>query len=322
VVGALHSVVYISDSTGVVRTVPLGVYYALVVFALGSLTGVSGYAIGHRYSDLTEPVALRRFLYRRAVRIYPLYAIACTVFWLAWNRNAGLPWLAAQYAGVGVLFSGSRAGLPSIQTLWYAQIILIAYGAYALVASRRSRALRWAAAIGILLVVAVWSGVLRIGDPRLLVYAPAFVFGAALPFWPRLMPSRGAGLAVSVLVLCPTLGLLLMRASSLPAWGIVVLQAIAGVAVLGPAWWAANHLARLMRPGLVSSLAYGSFGAYLFHRPVFSVILRVVPAPLSLAWAVLLFSVVGTALAFLTGFLLQTAYDSVRRRFEGRATGV
>ena len=172
VIAILHATHYVSQATGT-HVVSGPLYFAIESTALGLVFYVSGYAIGGRYGALAKG-EVRRFLRRRLVRLWPFYAVVLTAFWILWFGSASPAWVVAQYACIGP-FVVRWLGRP-VLTLWFIQVLLAYHVAFALVASRGSRSARLgslALMAGALLLLSAFDVV----DSRLLIYAPAFVFG-------------------------------------------------------------------------------------------------------------------------------------------------
>lgn len=138
VIGILHGMAYVFVATGT-QVVSDSLHSAIELTALGLLFYVSGFAIGSRYGALTKG-EVRRFVWRRLARLWPLYAVVLTAFWILWYGSASLAWAIAQYACIGALVV--RWVGPPVLTLWFVQVLLTYHVAYALVASRGSQRAR------------------------------------------------------------------------------------------------------------------------------------------------------------------------------------
>ena len=214
---------------------------------------MSGYVIGLRYPVLTGRRAIREFAVRRVLRLYPLYALALTGYWLVWFPGRGIGWALIQYACLGVLVSGPNAGVPLVATLYFVQIILLCYVVYGIVVSQRSDRARLMAAALVALFVVVWCIVLRFGDERIVLYVPAFAFGAAAARWPVLRATAGRALVLSGVAFVAAAAVLVLWTGVLPLWALYSVRVALPIVAFGPAWWVADGMATVLAASLIAA---------------------------------------------------------------------
>ena len=305
VIGVIHSQSYIEAAAGTsLRDVP-GWELTAGALALGPVTFVAGYAarLSHEHLARRERNVGRQFLKRRLVRLYPLYLLAFCLFAALWYRDMSPEWIAMQVLGVGILVS--RVAPPLLTTLYYVQLVMMFYAVFAVVMTVKATRWRLSAIVAGFVVCAVIATL--VGNTRLAIYYPCFFLGVvagrqlAAPAKPITYPLAFAVLAgmIAVLTIVPMSGTLsgLLRA----------IVGISSVVVFGPiAAWVARRLSATA----LKALSYGSFCAYLLHRPLYQLLLYLIGSH-GIYWAVLTFVALGTALAFVVGYGLQRCYDAL-----------
>jgi peptidoglycan/LPS O-acetylase OafA/YrhL len=283
-----------------------------VVTSLGLVALVSGYGIAYGYGVLCSRRAAVRFLVRRILRLYPMYALALTVtLTVTYPGPSTLQWVLAQYACAGMLFT--RWLGPPVLTLWFVQLILVYYVAYAAVMIHRSRRARQATLVILVVALTVATLVLRICDIRILEYAPAFIVGVLAGgahfrarvnawFWVACVGFAAVAGAVGAIPL-------LSDATGVDTLLPLLAASVAPLALL-PGWALAAWVVRHVSGRLVAVASYASFGAYLFHRTLLGG-LAFVWEPSPVVVAEIWFAVVGLILSFFLGFAVQRGDDLV-----------
>ncbi len=92
---------------------------ALTYISLGTMVYVSGFLLAHRYGALDSLSAVRRFVARRFLRIYPLYLLALLLF-------AFCSLLPYRSSPRDALLLNMFWGTP-VATLWFVELICLYY---------------------------------------------------------------------------------------------------------------------------------------------------------------------------------------------------
>lgn len=264
---------------------------ALFVLISGFLAGRSGRAISVR--------TVGDYYKRRLLRIYPPYLMALIVFTvLGLSQAAFLP---------SALMLTMIVPPPPF-TLWFMTMIVLFYLAAPFLLAIAGQPLRLAAIVG-----SVWIALFAIDglgfdiEDRLLIYLPAFAAGLVLANAP--WPGKARLLAIS---------------GSLAAAGYALSLNAPGVDPDQSLWmalWATASAVftfvalrqTLPRSRIVEELSLGGFFLYLFHRPIYVILLKVTGA--SAPWTrEALLVCVGLPIAIVFGIAAQRSYDAMIER--------
>lgn len=270
----------------------------ITVLALALFALISGFLAG-RPGQPVSPQGLREYYKRRLIRIYPPYFAALVVFTvLGMSGAAFLP---------SALMLTMIVPPPPL-TLWFMTMIVLFYvaGPFLLALARRPKA-------RVASVALVWIGLFLVDrvafdiEDRLLIYLPAFTAGilqAGKPLQPRpalmvasgIVAVGGYWLSLEAPLLDPDRSL----------WMVVW-------ATSGAVFTFTALRGRLPRSRIIEQLSLGGFFLYLFHRPIFTVLLKL--SGLEAPWSRELF-LLGVALpvAILFGIVAQHAYDELIQR--------
>ncbi len=177
---------------------------AVTYISLGTVVYVSGFLLAHRYGALDSLSAVRRFVTRRFLRIYPLYLLALVLF-------AFCSLLPYRSLPRDALLLNMLWGTP-VATLWFVELICLYYLLLPLIAFRaglQGLLLRGSLIGAVLLGIHVCWGVLEV---RLALYWPVFFLGVVAAREVRLsaLMQKKWFLVLSVL-LCGVSSLLCLR---------------------------------------------------------------------------------------------------------------
>jgi peptidoglycan/LPS O-acetylase OafA/YrhL len=262
------------------------------VLALALFVLISGFLAGKAGQPITAD-ALADYYRRRLIRIYPPYLLALIVFTVL-----GL-------SGAAFLPSALMLNMilpPPPFTLWFMTMIVLFYLAapFLLAVARQPARLVGTVALAWVMLFAVDRLAFDLED-RLLIYLPAFTAGILIANSPR---PRSAVLAGSAVVAAGGY-VLSLRAPALDAdqslWMAVWATPSAVftfVALRG----------NLPRSRIIEELSLGGFFLYLFHRPIYVVLLKLSGAQTPGARELLLVGL-GLPLAIAFGIIAQRAYD-------------
>ncbi len=313
-------------------------YHIFPLFFLGLslFFFVSGYALYHNYTTFSTRRAVGGFLKRRAIRIYPLYWIAIAAFIMlgigAWGNN--IWWVVAQICGAQGLLA-PRFGTPVI-TLWFIGVILLFYLIYPFVVSFSSTSKRLVLALLMpLLLFVVLRVAFNLVDFRFFVYYALFFGGVLASIYDvfNRYAVKTSYVVVSVLLLIGTLVLIEnmglfdaqlhaffysgfdTAASPLTTrtmLAIVLADILALIFV-----YATFTLSRLILPSLsstarkaVAGIAFSTYCAYLFHRPILVLLTDALNATHLVALQkTVLIVICGIPLIFVVGYAIQRGWD-------------
>jgi peptidoglycan/LPS O-acetylase OafA/YrhL len=286
----------------------------LVKSAVGVLFFASGAAIGLNYPVLSCRAEVMSFIWRRFIRIYPLYLLALALFVLLGLVRGGPVTVLAHALMLQTQLTPLTG--PVAQTLWFVSVIFFFYLLYPLIVRKGPSmgvfALRVAIAVVLMALVHLS---LNVGDTRLILWFPFFCVGVATTRYRSVMtafasaPAAILALVVTAMVYIPAGNAVLMRVSVFANRPLAIAGMIAVLAL--PLSW---QLARVIAPSpampTIGWLAYGSYAIYLMHRPVLLMMGRWwEPVPL---WQrVLYFEVLGVFVVVAVSLLLQTTSDRI-----------
>jgi peptidoglycan/LPS O-acetylase OafA/YrhL len=267
----------------------------LTVLALALFALISGFLAGKAGKRITAR-GLGAYYRRRLIRIYPPYLLALIVFTVM------------NMSGAAFLPSALMVNMivpPPPFTLWFMTMIVLFYLVAPFLLAMADRPLRL-----VMIVSLVWvtyfilsRWVLNMED-RLLIYLPVFVAGILirnagqrrrkfLLTASALLAVIGYGLSLEAPVLDPDRSLwMALWATSSAVFMFVLLR---------------GHLPR---SAIIEELSRGGFFLYLFHRPIYVVLLEVSGVETPWAREVLLLGI-GLPVAIAFGIIAQRAYDAL-----------
>lgn len=273
----------------------------VTVTVLATFVFLSGFVLGLR--PMQPGIgAVVTFYRKRVLRILPLYLLASGVFWVLKVAD-GASLLK------GVLLVSMFYGPPPF-TLWFISMIMVFYALAPWLIRVAGEPWRFAllamAAFGLLLAGATLTGT---GDPRVVIYFPAFVAGL---FCARQgVRFSGAGLLGTGVA---TLGALVVSAlfAQIPEMSFFSLPMAVAMPVLifaAAQRWGGGFAGNRG----VAALSYAGFVMYLLHRPIYKVLSHFsqhASSPIKLAYLLC----VGVPVVFAVSWVVQTGYDRALRR--------
>lgn len=265
----------------------------LTVMALALFTLISGFLAGKAGVAVTGEV-LADYYWRRLLRIYPPYLLALIVFMIL-----GL-------SGAAFLPSALMLNMivpPPPYTMWFMTMIVLFYIAAPFLLVLATKPAKLIAVVGL-----VWTALFTLNllafnlEDRLLIYLPAFAAGmllanhavaqTAVLVGSAIVAAGGYLISLKAPVLDPDQSLWMVPWATVSAVFTFV---------------ALRH--NLPRSRIIEELSLGGYFLYLFHRPIFVVILKVSGAESPLVREVLLV-LVALPLAIVFGIVGQRAYDA------------
>jgi peptidoglycan/LPS O-acetylase OafA/YrhL len=265
----------------------------MAVLGLALFALISGFLVGKAGIVVTR-ASLSSYYRRRLLRIYPPYLLALVAFMMMGMSSAG--------------FMASALMLnmivpPPQYTLWFMTMIVLFYVAAPFLLVIAARPVRLTAAAGLLWMALFALDQLAIDvEDRLLIYLPAFTAGILLAnnSFPKTAMLAGSALVASA-------GYLLsLKAAALdPDQSLWMLPWATSSAVFTFVALRDN----LPRSRIIEELSLGGYFLYLFHRPIFVLVLKFSGAEISLARELVLVCV-ALPLAIMFGIVGQRAYDA------------
>jgi peptidoglycan/LPS O-acetylase OafA/YrhL len=271
----------------------------VAVLALALFVLISGFLAGRAERHLSASTVLQYYK-RRLIRIYPPYLVALSMF------------TAMGLSGAAFLPSALMLNMivpPPPFTLWFMTMIVLFYLAapFLLALARRPARL-------IAVVTASWAGLFAVDqlgsaiEDRLMIYWPAFATGILL--------GNARLLAKSTL---------LIVSGALAVAGYLLSQNAPALDADRSLWmvlWATSSAVfafsalrgKLPRSQVIEQLSLGGFFLYLFHRPIYVVLLKLTDAEAPWSRELVLVGL-GLPLAILFGIAAQRSYDALIARF-------
>jgi peptidoglycan/LPS O-acetylase OafA/YrhL len=301
-VGYIVGIHHLNDYTSRLFAGPVD--KALTFISLGTLVYTSGYVLAHKYGSLDSLSAVRLFVTRRFLRIYPLYLLALLLFAFC----SLLPYRSLLR---DALLLNMFWGTP-VATLWFVEMICLYYLLLPLITFRagiRGIILRGSLIGAVLTGIHLFSGVLEV---RLVLYWPVFFLGVVAARHGRLSALMNNGrFAVMSAVLCGFSSLLCLH------WATTELQylprLVFTLTALSPVLFAGQVMASHADHRIFPRLSYASYCMYLFHRVVFWFLLQVYHPKTALATLAYLV-LIGLPLLYVITARIQSLYDRAYAR--------
>lgn len=301
IVGFWHLVPYAQSWPGYATIITEGVKD----IALATFVFCSGLLLAGRSLEWNMQ-SIRRFYFRRVLRIYPLYALSLLLF-----LTVGL---AEGPVVVNALLLRSMFTPPAPYTLWFVSMIMVYYLAAPLLIILADTS-PFYALITLSLPMALTIHHLRGGglDPRIIVYLPCFLL--SIRYARRRALRQGIERRQGWLTLLLLPAFLLYQYPHDPAalsatWGKMPLLLLATPLL----HLLAKRLAGLFPGRAVFLIAYASYGMYLFHRPIILLAINIYFPASGTARLCYLIALVLPAILIIS-LSLQYAYDRCLRPF-------
>lgn len=266
---------------------------------LGIFTFISGVALRHAYPRVQRTVP---FLWKRWLRLFPLYWLALPMFALTGIKSDVWGW-AVHILGLQIALA-PRLVRP-LPTLWFVGLVAMLYPFYALVA-RRERDGRAVVALSLMAFAVAFVVRLAVGvvEYRFFVYLPVFVAGVLWRQSGAYRRHRLRPVAVIVAALAFVLSVFAFRYArqseisgevgesfiAEAQWGDIVSTFVfSNLMTLSFLYLAYPTARAVMKHHLVARSAgwkrvitvgsWASYGVYLFHRPVLAALAAALNAP-------------------------------------------
>jgi peptidoglycan/LPS O-acetylase OafA/YrhL len=270
----------------------------MTITALALFVFMSGSFIGTK--DMSSPGAVKRFYVDRFWAIYLPFVAATLVF------------IAFRFGDVTSLVKGALlVGMlaePAALTLWFVNMIVLFYIVAPLLIRLRHKPIAY---VGVVAAIVAGLCALELAtgrvDQRLILYFPVFAAGIAID--PRRIPDwrlalAGAVLAIAGVALPDVEVADLQYSYQLVPFALGAALAVTAVLFRVGGRWVSN-------PGL-EALVSASYFAYLLHRPIYKLTLKVLPLDNAFAISAGLL-VVGLPMTLVAAWLLHRLYGEATR---------
>lgn len=317
----------------------------LVTLGLSIFVFVSGFSLSLNYKQIEKNVEVWPFFKKRLLRIYPLYLTALGTFILIFYvlhiyhnpKSESLILMATiHFFGLQVFFEPL---IPSMFTLWYIGLIILYYTVFIVISITGGDCRRtFLIALGLFAFFFCLRIFLNLIGDRFFMYYPLFVLGIivnkSLILKSKTMQTwfvgltLGASAIMSIFFLWIPRHVVSSRVGLPNNWtfeGLIILIAFMLTNTFFLVWAAkviANSpfikghiLTRKKILKIISFMSIGSYGVYLFHRPIL-VFLRwgvVKFVPESLHFCISFFVII--PMLFVVGFFIQTLEQKILKSF-------
>ncbi len=273
----------------------------IVIGALGAFVFLSGYILTSHYGTVNTAKDILRFINKRVLRIYPLYLSSLILLLVTAEITAKQFW-------AGTLLLNAVLDIKLI-TLWFVAMIFIFYLILPLMLYRYSLT-RFIISLGsflcICILLDIFAGWI---DTRMYYYLTVFVFGVLCSKNPWLFAKLKS--IFSVLISMVVLSFVTYLAyQSNPPWFKHIYIVSSLVFSISPLLFVSEYVADRVSPSIFLKLSYASFCMYLYHRFIFSLLLKAYMPP-SNSGIVLYLFVIGLPLLYVTATSVQKGYDAL-----------
>jgi len=288
---------------------------------LGLFVCLSGLLQGISNTAAKAPIHIGRFMLRKTLRIIPLYAVALGMF-CAIIGMPDLKCLIVHVLGLQVVLASKWC--EPMPTLWYIGLILPYYLIIAIL-SKFGNSLRRILVTVLVIVVTAFllKSVFGLVDKRFFVYLPCYLFGFYLAA--RHDKQKPIAVAVMLLIILGSIFLYVktiypyvasnyhpefISAISLTAFILVNIIMICFFLLVREAG------SRIIIPRFISVISYSTFCMFLFHRPLWWLLLKLYFPQNEILRSMYLI-IIGTPLLIAGSYILQQRYDKLSAGLSG-----
>lgn len=290
-----------------------GTYYyteagilSLVYSSLGVFTFLSAFLLSSKY-DFSSKQSIVLFYKKRIVRVWPLFALSSFLLVLI-HFNALIPTLKG-------LVGLSPFWKPAPTTMWYVAMLISLYAITPFVVGSGSIVCQCIKVLIVMSLIGVVQLVFNTVVPKTFNYYTVYLIGLLLGrnYYDSTMRFLSSKKTLFVAVIW--LALFLTTCISHNNWiksvsGVVGIVAVMNCCIL----FSKCFHSRQFFLRLTSLLSYSTFCAYLFHREVIWLLLRI--RALNSGWPVFLYMLfIGVPFTFAVAYLIQRMYDLFSKRF-------
>lgn len=280
---------------------------ALTEITLGLFVFISGFLV-HIPSIETRYVI--NFYKKRLIRIYPLYFLALTQFFL-YGLNDG-------FTTIKSLFLISMVYAPAPLTLWFINMIMLFYLIAPIINISSKSLKQYLITVTLIVVLIIASQLMfKIVDFRLLFYFPCFCVG-------MYCGENGVEnniISIKYAIVCLLFGTLaygiqyMMNVECWDCWNIWTISNLFKIPFIVSISYLIFALIYYKREAfinikIVDIVSYSSYSMYLFHRPIFTV-LKSFYFPENITFQTLYLFCFCLLLIILISYCIQLVYDKL-----------
>jgi len=273
----------------------------LSVISLGIFTYISGYLLASTNTIFNSITDIKRFLIKRVLRIYPLYALALLIFYLLSIVNS-------QQLYSGLLLYNVFTG-DTILTLWFISMIMFYYILFVALNYKYNSMRFLFISTFILLLLLIEKIIVKKSDGSLLLYFPSFTCGILAQRYSNYLKLSIKKtifiLGIFLGILCLSLNDLIPSKASIMTYNMMIIS-ITSISMffLNKAYY--NNIIT----NYIINLSYASFCMYLTHRIIFKISLIIYKPRDDIATLVYLY-LVAIPIIFVVSFFIQRFYDKL-----------
>lgn len=291
---------HLHDYTSMITLRPYGTYVTYGM--LGMFMFISGWLLNDKYA-VSRKTDIVRFAKKRVLRLAPLYFIALLSFYFFDVINVKT--LVLALTGLSSFIP------PQPPTLWFVSLIIDFYLLFPLLSYKRphfSGIVFWVVYFAMCVLLRLTTGI----DKRFLIYFPCFYIGILFNRY-RLLQYllQWRVFLGSVVLFCISL---LMDSVISIRFLRIANSSLAALSFTSIIIYISHILTYLQIKGIWTWIAYSSMAAYMFHRQIIGAFRRFSIWPEDGPGRLLFLLLVCFPIVLITGFVLQSAYDSIVKR--------
>lgn len=249
IVGFWHLFDYIGKD--IVNPVTSQITYGV----LASFTFISGYFLGQK--KITDAKSVFSFWFRRLIRFYPLFVVSCVMLWKIGYIGGGKRQLLLTVMGLSCVIP------PAAITAWYLTMLMIFYFVTPFINMLDKKKFKFVLMFGIELVM-----VLARVDSRLYFYWPFYC--AAILLGGKFVPAKVHYIAMFLSVVLFSI-ISIIAGNEIGVLSFICVASFVVFLINVGKLLEHSVLSKLLRP-----ISYASMCAYLFHRPFYFGVMRLI----------------------------------------------
>lgn len=270
---------------------------------LGTFCVVSGYLLGFKQNDAVSLITPLKFYKKRFLRIYPLYILSLSCFLFLGLIDFS--------TAIKAAFLLSMFLEPAPLTLWFISMLLLFYLVTPFLMYFSSNNIKFLA-VSMLIELALITYEHQIGslDIRILIYFPCFAAGLYISMNSIKMPNNNMK-AIIIFALCFAVSFIETSWSEHFSFILLAPMVLTGALFILKTRFPIKHTLSLK---LITYLSFSSYAMYLFHRPIYDVMLQIYYPNLAFLQWLYLMSVCLPLIVWLS-WHIQKTYDTLDTSF-------
>ena len=259
---------------------------------LACFTFLSGYFL--KKYEFNKGHDVLTFYKKRFKRFYPLFVVAAFSLIIC---GSTIRQILFAITGLSMLYP------PPIQTLWYFSMLLFFYLCTPLLKVSNKRTMQ--NIVFALFLLAILIGGYFFADRRMIMYFPFYVLGLNIP---NKIVEKTLNIYTLLLSIGVFIGFCFIGSDNIV---LQIIQALTGVfAILSFSKIVYND--KIQIP--IAFIAEASMCAYLFHRPIYTIITVLLRKVSSYQYMPLLIAVISVIVVFIIGYYIQRLYNKLNNQ--------